>query len=67
MTSSSSSSTSSCLQIKKVVYGKCSKISNTYLFLFSNKMLVFKAGIHKLLVRVANREEPDQTAFSEAV
>ena len=48
-------------------YGKCSKISNTFLFLFSNKMLVFRAGIHKFLVRVANREDPDQTASSEAV
>ena len=28
---------------------KCSKISNTFLFLFSNKMLVFRAGIHKCL------------------
>ena len=25
--------------------GKCSKISNTFLFLFYNKMLVFRAGI----------------------
>ena len=48
-------------------YDKCSKISNTFLFLFSNKMLVFRAGIHKSLVRVANREDPDQTASSEAV
>ena len=47
-------------------YGKCSKISNTFLFLFSNKMLVFRAGIQKFLVRVANREDPDQTASSEA-
>ena len=43
------------------------KISNTYLFLFSNKMLVIKAGIYKCLVRVADREDPDQTASSEAV
>ena len=49
------------------MYGKCSKISNTFLFLFSNKMLVFRPGIHKILVRVANREDPDQTASSEAV
>ena len=48
-------------------YSKCSKILNTFLFLFSNKMLVFRAGIHKFLVRVANREDPDQTASSEAV
>ena len=47
------------------IYSKCSKISNTFLFLFSNKMLVFRAGIHKFLVRVANREDPDQTASSD--
>ena len=48
-------------------YSKCSKISNTFLFLFSSKMLVFGTGIHKFLVRVANREDPDQTASEEAV
>ena len=39
-------------------YGECSKISNT--FLFSNKMLVTRAGIHKMHVRIANGEDPDQ-------
>ena len=39
----------------------------TLLFLFSNKMLVIRAGTHKFLVRIANREHPDQTASSEAV
>ena len=48
-------------------YSKCYKILNTFLFLFSNKMLVFMAGIHKMDVRTANREYPDQTASSEAV
>ena len=42
---------------KAGIYGKCSKISNTFLFLFSNKMLVFRAGIQKILVRIANRED----------
>ena len=37
------------------------------LFLFSNKMLVFRAGIHKMVVRTANREDSDQAASSEAV
>ena len=46
-------------------YGKCSKISNTFLFLFSNKILLIRAGIHKMLVRIANREDPDQTAYSK--
>ena len=36
-------------------------------FLFSNKMLVTRAGTHKMLVRIANGEDPDQTAASEAV
>ena len=43
------------------------KIPNTFPFLFSTKLLVIKAGIHKMLVRKANREDPDQTASSEAV
>ena len=39
----------------------------TFHFLLSKKMLVIRAGIQKLLVRIANREDPDQTASSEAV
>ena len=31
-----------------------------------NKMLVFRAGIHKMLVKIANREDHDETASSEA-
>ena len=30
-------------------------------------MLFIRDGIHKILVRIANREDPDQTASSEAV
>ena len=47
--------------------GKCSKISSTFLLLFSNKIMIFRAGIHKMDVRIANSEDPDQTASSEAV
>ena len=43
---------------------KCSKISNTFHFLFSKKMGVIRAGIHKILVRKANREDPDKTDLS---
>ena len=43
-----------------MIYGKCSKISNTFLFLFSNKMLVIMAGIHKMLARLVHREDADQ-------
>ena len=31
----------------------------------SNKMFVIRAGTHKMPVRITNREDPDQTAFSE--
>ena len=48
-------------------YGKYSKISDMFLFLFSNKMLVIRVGIHKMLVRIANREDPGQTTSTEAV
>ena len=58
---------SNWLRWAKTCSGKCSKISNTFLFLFSNKMLVIRAGIYNVLVRKANREDPDQTASSEAV
>ena len=37
-----------------------------FLFLLSNKMMVFRTGIHKMLVRKANREDPDQTTFEDA-
>ena len=37
------------------------------LFLFSNKVLLIRTGNHKMLVSIANREDPDQTASSEAV
>ena len=51
-------------------YSKCSKITNIFLALFVNKILVSRAGVHKMLVRIENRVDPDQTAFdasSEAV
>ena len=40
------------------------KFRTLFLFLFSNKMLLFRAGIHKMFVKVANWEDPDQTASS---
>ena len=49
----------------EVEYGKCSKILNTFLFLFSNKSLFFSAGTHKMLV--ANSKGPDHTAYSDSV
>ena len=38
-------------------------IANTFLFLFSNELLVIRAGKHKMLVRIANREDLNQTAL----
>ena len=46
-------------------YSKCSKISNFYFFVLT-RMLVIRAGIHKMLVKVANREDPDLTAEEAA-
>ena len=48
-------------------YGKSSKIDNNFLFLFSNEILCIRAGNHKIVVIKANREDPDQTASSEAI
>ena len=42
---------------------KCSKTWNTFLFLVSNKIFVIRVGINRMLVRLANGEDPDQTAF----
>ena len=51
-----------------VKYVKCSKILNIFDFMFSNKIWVIKAEIHiKRHIKIANREDPDQTASSEAV
>ena len=41
------------------------KFPTLFFFLFSNKMLVIKAGTHKMVVKIVNREDPDQTASSE--
>ena len=51
----------------QVFKGKRSPILNPFIFLFSNKMLVIRARNHKLPVGIENREDPDQTASSEAV
>ena len=40
---------------------KCSKLLNTFIFLFSTKLLVI------ILVRIATSEDHDQTASSEAI
>ena len=53
--------------IKDSIVNKCSQVLNTFLVLFSNNILVVKAVIHKMLVEIANREDHDQTASSEAV
>ena len=40
---------------------KCSKIS-VFFFLFYDKMLVIKACNYKMFIRIANREDHDQTS-----
>ena len=35
--------------------------------LFSNKMFIIRTEIHKMLVRITNREDLDQTVSSDAV
>ena len=39
----------------------------THFFLFSYNVGYLRAGIHKMLARMANREDPDQTASSDPV
>ena len=46
----------------RLLYGKCSKILNTFL-LFSNKMVI-RTRIHKMLVKISNGEDPSQTTSS---
>ena len=55
------------LELHQKVCGKWSKILNTFLFPFSNKMFLSGPGIYKKLVRTSNREDLDQTACSEAL
>ena len=38
------------------------KFRTFFHFLFSKKVWVIRAKIHKMLVKIANREDPDQTA-----
>ena len=49
------------LLISKATYSKCSKISNNFPFLFRTKI---RTGINKMLVRIANKDDPDQTVFN---
>ena len=42
-------------EFKITTNSKCSEISNTFLFLFLNKMLGIRTGTHKILLRIANR------------
>ena len=38
--------------------GKCSKFSNTFLYMFLNKMSSIRAGIHNMDVIIAKRVDP---------
>ena len=43
------------------------KFQTLFFIIYSYETLVIRAGIHKMLVRITNGEDPDQTASSEAV
>ena len=43
------------------------KFQTLFLFLFLSKLLVIRAEINKMLARIANREDHNQTASSESV
>ena len=47
---------------KSHVPAQMEKILTTDLFLFLKEILVIRTGIHKMHVRIINREEPDQAA-----
>ena len=55
------------VQASLLATGNVLKFQNTFLFLFSTKMLVIRAGLHKMLVRIANTDDFVQTASSEAI
>ena len=57
-------STSNMVQTAHIFYSKRRKIMDFFLLL--NKMSAIRAGINKTLVRIAYRENPNQTASSEA-
>ena len=42
-----------------MLWPKWSNILSTFLFLCSNKMLVMKVETHKMLVKIANKEDLD--------
>ena len=48
--------------VKSMVTVNVLKFRTNFNFLFSIKMLVFWAEIKKMLVRIVNREDPNQTA-----
>ena len=52
-------------ELQKRMYGNFFYNFKTFLFLFSIKMVAFRAEINKMLVRIANREDPDLTAFHQ--
>ena len=46
---------------------KILKFLTPFSFCSQIKIMVLRAGIHKMLVRIANSEDPDQTSSLEAV
>ena len=48
-------------------YGKTKKFQTLFSFCSQINVDYLRAGIHIMLVEIASREDPDQTASSEAV
>ena len=48
--------------VHNFTYSNCSKIASTFLCSILN--LLIRAGVHQILVRIANREDLDQTDSS---
>ena len=46
--------------------GNVLKFRTLFSFCSHNKMLVIMAGIHKMLVKIANMEDPDQNSSSDS-
>ena len=50
------------MKLAIMVMANVQKNHTLYLFLILNKMLIIRAGINIMLVRITNKKDPDQTA-----
>ena len=66
LTTSNFISYTTCFGYYNIAEYTVNVLKNTFPFLFLN-IMVNRVRIHKMLNRIANREDPDKTASSEAV